>query len=176
MRIKQFGLTLAAGLALGSVAAHDGHDDAPPLSVAANSAPRIDAHSDLFELVGIVEHGVMTLYLDRYADNTPVKNAGIEIDSGKEKGMAVAAADGTYTFKSALFNKPVAGSFTFTVTAGSDSDLLGGDLVLPQVATAQREPAFPTSKQVWIGAALAALALALSAIAALRRRSRRKGL
>ena len=175
MRIKQLALALAASLALGSAAAHEGHDDAPPSGVAANSAPRINAQSDLFELVGIVEHGAMTLYLDRYADNTPVKNAGIEVDSGKEKGMATANADGTYTFKSALFNKPVASSFTFTVTAGADSDLLAGDLVVPHAAVPKREATFALAPVAWIAAALAVFVLALSALVVLRRRSRRKG-
>lgn len=166
-------IVVATGLSAGLAVAHEGHDDAPQAGQAAHAAPRIDAHSDLFELVGIVEHGAMTLYLDRYADNSPVKDARIEIDSGKEKSVATANADGTYTFKSALFGKLVPTSLTFTITAGADSDLLAADLALPQAGAAQSHAvAGSVSWFVWAAGVAAAITLVLAALVVLRKRGR----
>lgn len=166
----------AAGLTAGLAAAHEGHDDAPKTNIASNASPRIDAHSDLFELVGTVEHGVMTLYLDRYADNTPVTGAKIDIEIGTEKGVATPGADGTYTFKSASLAKPMPASFTFTITAGADADLLAGDLIVPQADTAQPRDTASASRTAWAAGAGAAIIAVLGAGMALRkRRSRRKG-
>lgn len=74
-------------------AGHD-HGDAP--AVAAGTAlPRVTSHSDLFELVGVVDRGEMTIFLDRYATNEPVKDATIDIEIGNIKGVATVQADGS---------------------------------------------------------------------------------
>lgn len=172
----------AALLLAASIQAHEGHDDAPVAPVSAGATPAIEAHSDLFELSGSVEHGALTLFLDRYADNAPVRDATIEIESGKEKGVAIANPDGSYTFKSALFAKPAPLSLTFTVTAGKDADLLAADLAPPAAhANAGRanaghiDPAGRWRMTPLAIAATAALALmaTLAARFALRRRNAR---
>lgn len=62
-----------------------GHDhDAPP-AVSAASAPRVEAQSDSFELVAVLDNGKLTLYLDRFATNEPVSDARIQIESGTFK-------------------------------------------------------------------------------------------
>ena len=55
-----FTLVAAAGLAMAGPG-HEGGDQAP--AAASTASPRIQAHSDLFELVGIVNNGQMTVYL-----------------------------------------------------------------------------------------------------------------
>ena len=173
-RIAAFGLAMS--LATGMARAHEGHDDAPKPIAGATGAPRIEAHSDLFELVGIVEHGAMTVYLDRYADNAPVTNAKIEVESGQEKAMATPNPDGTYTVALKLPGGPAQLSFVFTVSAGNDADLLAGDLTIPDISAAPAHAAgLDISRTAWLagaGAVLAALLIAL----ALRLRRMRKGL
>jgi hypothetical protein len=66
---------------------HDHGDEAPAAS--GTASPRVTSHSDLFELVGIVDAGVMTVYLDRYASNEPVVGAKVEVEAGAAKGMAL---------------------------------------------------------------------------------------
>lgn len=159
-----------------AVLAHEGHDDGPKAAPSAAGAPRLAVHSDLFELVAVAEHGAMTLYLDRYASNEPVTNAKIEVESGKERGMATPNPDGSYTFAAKMLATPKSGSFTFTVIAGKDSDLLAGDLV---VSDAEAEHAhgswFSRAKLLW-GAGIAALISAgLAAALVLRRRHRQHG-
>ena len=65
---------------------HD-HGDAPAAATG-SELPRVTSHSDLFELVGIVATGEMTIFLDRYATNEPVKDATIDIEIGDIKGVA----------------------------------------------------------------------------------------
>ncbi|MES2912759.1 MAG: hypothetical protein V4718_15280, partial [Pseudomonadota bacterium] len=68
------GVMLAA-MALTGIAS-EGHDHGEAAAAAAAPAtPRFSAHSDLFELVGILSKGQMVVYLDRYASNEPVTGA-----------------------------------------------------------------------------------------------------
>lgn len=141
--------------------AHEGHDDAAPTASAMPGAngPRIEAQSDQFEIVGVVQNGVMTLFLDRYATNEPVVDAKIDIEAGPMKGSAQANADGTYTFKNAALSQPGQLPVTFTITAGRDSDLLAGDLVFVDPdAAAAHDSADPWWKR-WSWAAGALIVL-----------------
>jgi len=54
--------------------AHEGHgDEAAPVAAA---LPRTEAHSELFEIVAVLQPGgAMAIYLDRFADNAPVEGA-----------------------------------------------------------------------------------------------------
>lgn len=121
------GLLAAAGFA----SADAGHNhDAEPTAAAGTASPRLYAHSDLFELVGIVDKGQMTIYLDRYATNEPVVGAKIEFEAGANRGVAQPQADGTYLIQFEALSKPGELPFSLTVSAGTDNDLLTGDLDL----------------------------------------------
>ncbi len=109
--------------------ASEGHDHGEGAVAAAGAAsPRFTAHSDLFEILGIVDKGQMVVYLDRYASNEPVIGARVEFEAGTGKGIAAPQADGTYLIKFDALGKPGNTPFSFTVTAGTDTDLLAGDL------------------------------------------------
>ena len=84
--------------------AGEGHDhgDAPAAATGI-AAPRLTSHSDLFELVGMVEGNEMKIYLDRFATNEPVTDAKIEVEIGNIKGIAAAQADGSYIFNNDVF-------------------------------------------------------------------------
>ena len=70
-------LTLFIPLAI----AGPGHDHGDTALQATSSAlPRFTAVSEDLELVGIVNGKLITLYLDRFKDNSPVNDAQIEID------------------------------------------------------------------------------------------------
>lgn len=141
--------------AVSPVLADDGHNHGGEAPAAAGTAsPRIEAHSDLFELVGIVENGQMAVYLDRYATNEPVLGAKIEYESGTNKGVAAPQADGTYLIKFDALAKPGELPFSFTVTAGADTDLLAGDLDLKEPHDDHDEAS--RSWLQWLGYGLAA--------------------
>jgi hypothetical protein len=156
--------------------AHGDEDHgAAPVAIAVGGAPRIAVYSDLFELVGIVENGAMTLYLDRYVDNAPVTDANIEVETGSEKLIATANPDGTYRVVAKAFAKPTEIPVTFTITAGSDSDLLAGDLVVADAHTDDSHIAVSPFANKWLIGGLTVLAiLVLIARFAIRQRRRQK--
>lgn len=170
-RLRAVLVVLLVGM-VSTVSAHEGHDDAPA-AAAGTASPRLSAHSDLFELVGIVDHGRMTVYLDRYATNAPVTGATITFESGEAKGTATPQPDGTYL----IAFEALAGSgelpFSFMVTAGADSDLLAADLVLADDHDHADTAARPWARPAAFAAG--ALALVLVAFTFLRsvRRNRR---
>ncbi len=150
---------------------HD-HGDEAAAAATGSASPRITAHSDLFELMGMVEGNGLKIYLDRYATNEPVTDAKIEVETGSVKGIAALLADGTYSFKNDVFAKPGDLAISFTVIAGKDADLLAGDL---KIAIPVDDHAHDEAGKPWLRwAAYAGSALLLIGIAAavLRRRKR----
>jgi hypothetical protein len=154
-RVAVFFTWVTISLLVGSVNAHEGHDDAasPVASIAGAGSPRIEAASDLFEIVGVVDKGAMTLFLDRYATNEPIANAKIDIEIGSAKGPAQVNSDGTYTFRHAALATPGQLPVTLAITAGGDGDLLTGELVIPDPNAANaRAEASPFLKQLGLAA------------------------
>ena len=169
-------LALTAFLAFSvSASAGEGHDhgDAAPVATGTGS-PRVSSHSDLFELVGIVDAGAMTIYLDRYATNEPVTGATIEVEAGAAKGVATPQADGTYRFEHAAFKEATTLAVSFTVVAGADSDLLAGDLVLADEHAGHDHDHAARPWLSWAAYAGGVLALLVVA-AAVQRRKRNTG-
>ncbi len=153
--------------------AGEGHDhgDATPVA-AGTGSPRVSSHSDLFELVGIVDAGAMTIYIDRHATNEPVTNAKVEVEAGTAKGVATPQLDGTYRFEHAVLKETTALSVSFTVVAGSESDLLAGDLTLADAHAAHDDDHAASPWRRW--AAYGVCGLALLAVAALLMRRKRR--
>lgn len=148
------------------------HGAEGPAAAGAVTSPRISSHSDLFELVGVVENSEMKIYLDRYASNEPVIDAKIEVEAGTAKGSATPQPDGSYSFKHELLGKPGTLAVNFVVATGKDSDLLAGDLV---ITDPHADDDHAGATRPWLRwAAYAGAALLLAAIAALAWRNRRR--
>lgn len=153
--------------------ADEGHNHgAEPAAAEGQASPRVEAHSDLFELVGVVEKGQMTVYLDRYATNEPITNAKIEFESDSQKGVAAAQPDGTYLIKFDALSKPGEHAFSFTVAAGPDTDLLAGELRIQDTHAHEEVAAKPWLR--WAGFAAAALAASAAAFYARRKFASRR--
>ncbi|TCZ61165.1 efflux RND transporter periplasmic adaptor subunit [Roseicella aquatilis] len=140
MRIsRRVALKLALALALVAVvltppAAHagPGHDHGEEAAAQANAMPRVVADSDLFELVGILgEGGTLTIYLDRTATNEPVDGAEIEVMLGDAQAKAERIGPAVYRVRLPALAKPGHFDLTFSLTAGTDSDLLAGSFEVP---------------------------------------------
>ena len=145
-----------------------GHSDETTVTSAAS--PRITSHSDLFELVGVIGKGEMTVYLDRYASNEPVKDAKIDIEIGNIKGVATAQADGSYLFKNDVLAKPGELSVSFTVYAGKDTDLLAGDLKIGNADNVYSDKTTSRSWLRWLSYLAGALLLIVITVQVLRKR------
>lgn len=128
-----------------------GHDHGEtPAAASATLAPRIEAQSENFELVTVLEGGKLTLYLDRFATNEPVSNARIEIASGAYKAIAQPGADGVYTTPGDAFSKPGSYPLVFTIAAADGADLLNGMLTIPRPAGPSAPSRNWTEWLVWI--------------------------
>lgn len=141
----------------------------PALPAAAADAvrPSFEAASELFELVGRIKDGRLTLTLDRWTNNEPVSGARIEIELNGRNLVAEAQADGSYALDAAPFAAPATYPLTITITAGDESDLLAADFVV----AANTASATPTAGSTPLGFGIAAaLALLAAAVATLRRR------
>lgn len=129
-------LALAVLPALAGPGAHGPggeHLDAPAATAAAGGAPRVEASSETFELVGQLYEGELSLLIDRYESNEPVLGAQVEVESGGLKAIARFHADhGDYAVDDApllaLLRQPGEHALVFTIVLGEESDLLDGTL------------------------------------------------
>jgi len=164
-------IALAAPLAW----AGDGHDHGEaPASSAGPAAPRFAATSETFELVGIVNGKQLTLYLDRYADGSPVKNAQLELELGGVKVPVEPHADGEFEATLVQELKPGVVSVAATVIAGEETDLLAGELDMHEEAHAEEAPHTHGWKEYALWAAIAGGALFVLAALLRRLRASRK--
>ena len=150
--------------------AGDDHGQAVP-AAAGTASPRVSSSSDLFELVGIAQGEKLVIYLDRFATNAPVLAAKIEVETGAVKGLAEPQPDGTYHFNNAALASKGSHPVRFTVTAGPDTDLLAGDLVVGDAPRDDDAPAAARPGWQWAGLAVAVVG-ALAALTAWVRRTR----
>ncbi|MBX9715141.1 MAG: hypothetical protein K2X42_00970 [Burkholderiaceae bacterium] len=138
-RLLTCGALLLPGLPMAGGGDDHSHGPATPAPVASNApALRVEAASELFELVGVLDGDKLVIHLDRFASNEPVTGAKITVEGGPLKATAAAERDGIYTAPAAALAAPGTHPLVFTVQAGEASDLLTGDLV---VASPAAEPA-----------------------------------
>lgn len=151
------------------------HLDAPASSASGKAAPRVEASSELFELVGRLQGGELSILLDRYASNEPVLNAEVEVHLGDLKAKARFHADnGDYAVDDPGILKALAKAgdhaLVFKIVAGPESDLLDGTLSVP-VAGADAHGQDHVLERIAIGIGILA-ALVIVAYAWRRRRPR----
>jgi hypothetical protein len=126
--------------------AHEGHEHAPPPSGATISdSPRLTLESEAYELVAVLKGDRLTIYLDRFEDNTSVTDAKITVMIEGDSVMAEPAPDGTYVLTSNLFSGRDTVELVFDLRAPGGDDLLIGRLSLPP------SPAGKTDSGSWWG-------------------------
>lgn len=138
-----------------------GHDHGPAPAVGGTALPRFSAESDDFELVAVLNGQQLTLYLDRATDNSPVKDAKLELEIGGVKVAVKARGDGEFEATLAQALKPGITSVSATVAAGAQSDLLAGDWEIAAQAPADAHAGGRSWKlfATWAAGALLALVL-----------------
>jgi hypothetical protein len=128
----------AALCAMPALAADEhGHDHDAPAAASGPALPRFSAVSEIFELVGVVNGKQLTVYLDRFADNAPVKEAKVELEIGGAKVALQQHADGEYEGTLAQQLQPGVIAVTASIVAGQDADILAGELDLHEEAAAE---------------------------------------
>ena len=150
------------------------HLDSPKTDNPMHAGLRIEANSDVFELVGTLAGGELSIFIDRFVTNEPLLQAQVEVESGALKAQAKFRAEiGDYKIDDpAMLQKlstPGEHPLVITVIAGKDSDLLDAVLLVP-ASLAVDDHHFH-----WEWWALGALAsLVLLGIAAARLRNQRQ--
>ncbi len=142
-RVAAAVLALAVLPALAGPGAHGPggeHLVAPAAGLAAGGYPRVEASSDLFELVGQLDVDALSLLIDRFESNAPVLDAKVEVESAGLKALArFRAEQGDYVVEDtqllAQLRQPGEHALVFTIVQGQESDLLDGSLS-PATATA----------------------------------------
>lgn len=131
-------VALASLLSVAPLAAHEGHDHgALPAPVATAGSPRVALHSDAYELVGILRGDRLTLFLDRYAGNAPVTDAGLVVTIGTGADVAATpTAEGTYVVASDRLVGAGPLELVFAITHPGGDDLLIGTLERPAAPAA----------------------------------------
>jgi hypothetical protein len=156
------------------------HLDTPTTATAtagASTAPRLEAQTELFELVARLGGGELSLLIDRFASNEPLLGATVEVASGSLKAQASFHADhGDYAVTDPALLKLLATpgdhALVISVLAGSESDLLDGVLHVAAAQAASDDHGHEHGHGRWrYAAAAAALALALAGAAAWRWRA-----
>lgn len=173
------GLLGLSGLAWAGPGAHGPngeHLDGPAVAVGGAGLPRVEAHTELFELVGELGTQELSLLIDRYDSNAPVLGAKVTVESGGIEAAATFHADhGDYAVTDerllTLLRQGQEHALVFTITAGDDSDLLDGTLRRPQAAApAEHATGLPWG-QLLLGLGVLAALLA-AAYVYLQRRAR----
>ncbi|MGE0356251.1 MAG: hypothetical protein AB7P08_04980 [Burkholderiales bacterium] len=177
-------VSLSSTVALAAPGAHGPggeHLDQPGGTAVSSSHPRIEARSDLFELVAELRDGELTILVDRYETNEPVLGADLEVESGGRKAKAKFRGDrGDYAVDDPAFLKGIAAdgehALVFTLKAGNDMDLLDGTLAIgtrgSAGASAGRDLGHLLEHSLaWIVAAIAAIGVIAVLVRSRKRRA-----
>ena len=157
-------LFVAASFVASPARAGEGHDHGDAAAARVGQAlPRFSAVSETFELVGVLSGKQITLYLDRFADNSPVRGAQIELEIGGAKFKA--EKQGADEYEVVLRDEPKPGVVPViaTVITGNEADLLAGELDIPEEARTEEAVATHawTAYAGWAAGGVAVLALLL---------------
>ena len=114
-----------------SALAGPGHDHGDEASVAAGAVlPRVVMESDLFEAVGVLNGRTLEIFVDHAATNAPVQNAQPALLINGEQVPLELHAEGEFD---AIVPESMVGqnlALAMRVTAGGQSDVLSGELIL----------------------------------------------
>lgn len=167
------------------------HLDGPATGQANSAAqPRIETFTETFELVGQLSQNQLSIFIDRYDSNQPVLNGKLEIELNGVKADAKFHADlGNYVVNDPkilkVLAKPGKHALLFTITDGSENDLLEAHLEVTAAQATGHETAHGadhradhhhphpfTAKNIWI-VLIAFAAIAIGLFTTARRRQAR---
>lgn len=143
------GLALAACALTAAAHGDEPHGDEPhPVAAVTTGAPRIEAATETFEMVGRLENGALTLFINRFETSEPVLLAKVDLESGDQEATAEFRADqGTYVVSEPklvqALGQPGSHPLVVTVTSGDEADLLEATLVVAAVKSTEVREKLP---------------------------------
>lgn len=112
--------------------AHGGEDHGTPTAeMPASNQPRAIAASEDYEVVAVLKGGALLIFLDRFADNSPVTEAKLTVTVGSTELHPELTKDGVYRLQSNLFAQHGKHDLIFAIEDGSKSDLLITSIDIP---------------------------------------------
>jgi len=165
----------------GTANAHgnDDHEHAAPAAPTMQVAPRASAQTEDFELVAVLQGRSLIIYLDRFADNSLVADAQIEVESGSVlKAIAKQTTPGVYVIELSKGVMEKVGKYplSISVQAGELGDVMTASLEIPDLSEEAHD--HPEDGKSWWWIALGGLfiiVLIVSSTMLLKRRQRRSG-
>jgi biotin carboxyl carrier protein len=167
-RLGAIGFGCLAGLLLSlSVSlAHEGHDHGDDEKSAVSSAfPRVTARSDLYEVVGILKNGVLSIFIDDAVSNEPVTDAKLQVTIGDAAAVEATRAPDGYTADLPDPNRTGSVEVIFAINAKKGDDLLVDSFTLtpqPAETSPQHDHAVFSANRITAGLVLAGLALTIA--------------
>lgn len=170
--VRRWALTICLASMASQALAHGGEDhgdeDKAALTLPAEGqSRRAYASSELFELVLVApeaseNNASLQIYLDYYADNSPVKDAVIELSSSAFSGTAKMLQPGLYQLDVKTL-PATSHAIALTIEAGDDIDLLNTKLDLtPHSTTVEHQHSwteYSTQYVIGVGVLLVGLLL-----------------
>ncbi|MGY3472278.1 efflux RND transporter periplasmic adaptor subunit [Bradyrhizobium ottawaense] len=150
--------------------AHEGHDhgDAEKAAVVSSAYPRVAARSELYEIVGILKEGRLSVFIDDPVTNEPISDAALQVTIGDSAAIEAAKTDeGVYTAVVPNGTPAESVEVIFSVNAKKGNDLLVDSLVptragnVPAAEQKQEHGWLFSSRTVVAASALAAVGLGL---------------
>ncbi|MEY9594161.1 cobalt-zinc-cadmium efflux system membrane fusion protein [Bradyrhizobium yuanmingense] len=148
--------------ALSGAFGHEGHDhgDAEKTAVVSSAYPRIAARSELYEIVGILKDGRLSVFIDDAATNEPVSGAALQVTIGDSAPIeASSQEDGVYTAPIPKGTPSGSVEVIFSINASRGNDLLV-DSFIPR---AEARPAEQKHAPGWLLSTRAAIAASVLA-------------
>ena len=130
--IRVAAVVLACVASVPLALAHEGHDHgAAQAALPVTSQPRAAATGDAFEAVAVLKDGALLIFIDRFADNSPVTKAAVNVTVGSQEFSAQSAPDGTYRIRWPASNQTGRHDVVISIQDGATADLLIATLAMP---------------------------------------------
>ena len=156
----------------------DDHEHAAPAGLTNQVAPRASAQTEDFELLMVLQGRQLIVYLDRFADNQPVIDAQLELESAGLKAIAKQSSPGVYVIDltKGWLEKSGKHAFSISVEAGDLGDVMTASLEIPELTENHEDehehPSVFSMWWKWLIAMVALLILATLVFAMWRRKQR----
>jgi hypothetical protein len=144
----------------------DDHEHASPAGLTNQVAPRASAQTEDFELLMVLQGRQLIIYLDRFANNQPVIDAQLELESAGLKAIAKQSSPGVYVLDltKGWLEKSGKYAFSISVEAGDVGDVMTASLEIPELAEVHDdEHEHPIGFPAWWKWLLTAAVLLISA-------------
>ncbi len=155
---------------------NDDHEHATPAAPTTQVAPRATAQTEDFELVAVLQGRSLIIYLDRFADNSLVADAQIEVESGSSlKAIAKQTAPGVYVIELAKGVMEKVGKYplSISVQAGEIGDVMTASLEIPDLSEQAHDHPETSKTGWWIALGLLLAVIFSIAILMFKRRQNR---